>query len=271
MTLVATDLDRTLIYSRAAAGEHDGTDLYCVELYDGAPLSFMTERATALLSVLAGRITVLPTTTRTIAQFRRIALPGAPWRYAVTTNGGHILVDGKPDVCWHAQVETAAQAGGASLTEVERALRNRVDESWVDALRTADGLFCYAVVRSAAVPPDFLAEWSAWCAEIGWNASQQGRKIYTMPDVVCKSRAVAEVRRRLITDGTLPATAPLLAAGDGALDADLLAGADAAIRPRHGELHELAWTHPGLSITEGSGIRAGEEILDWFTQRSAID
>lgn len=267
-TLIATDLDRTLIYSRMAAGDDHGADLICVERYNGEPLSFMTDRATTLLAELAARVPVLPTTTRTIAQFRRITLPGAPWRYAVTTNGGNILVDGEPDTDWHARVVDAAHAGGASLAEVQRALRARMDDNWVDAIRTADDLFCYAVVQLDAIPPDFLAEWSAWCAGVGWNASQQGRKIYSMPDAVRKSHAVAEVRRRLVADGTLPAAAPLLAAGDGALDADLLTSADAAIRPRHGELHKLAWTRRGLTVTESSGVRAGEEILDWFGRSS---
>ena len=94
--------------------------------------------------------------------------------------------------------------------------------------------------------------------------SQQGRKIYAMPDVVCKSRAIAEVRRRLIDDGTLDPATPVLAAGDGALDAEMLRSADAAIRPRHGELELLQWQAPGLVVTVNSGGPASEEILDWF-------
>ncbi|WP_416564130.1 HAD family hydrolase [Nocardia testacea] len=261
--LVATDLDRTMIYSAAAAGTTAAATV-CVEHLDGSPLSFMTAAAADRLRELAAAAAVLPTTTRTIEQFGRIRLPGAPWPYAVTSNGGNILVDGVPDMRWRREIEAAVRAGGAGLAEVETALRARIDDSWVLKFREADGLFCYLVVDLAATPPDFLAAWDAWCRERGWTASRQGRKIYTMPSAVCKSRAVAEVRARLVESGALAAAAPTLAAGDGALDAEMLAAADRAIRPRHGELDELGWTRPGLTVTTAAGIEAGEEILGWF-------
>lgn len=265
--LIATDLDRTMIYSRSAMGLGDGVDeaeLRCVEHYDGAPLSFVTATAAQLLRDLTRVAAVVPTTTRTIAQFQRITLPGSPWRYAITSNGGNILVDGVPDPLWRNQIEEESRSGGATLDEIIATLRARIDANWVRTLRTADDLFCYLVVEPDAVPAGFLAEWDRWCRERGWGASQQGRKIYTMPAAVSKGRAVVEVRERLLADGTLPPQARMLAAGDGALDADMLAVADAAIRPRHGELEQLGWQRPGLTVTANAGIAAGEEILRWF-------
>ena len=172
--LVSVDLDRTMIYSRNALGAAFEDAVTCVEIYQDAPLSFMSIDAAESLRSLAAAALVVPTTTRTIEQFQRIALPGAPWRYAITSNGGNILVDGVPDGSWRAGF-------------------------------TADDLFCYLVVEPTEVPAGFLTEWSCWCAARGWNVSQQGRKIYTMPDVVSKSRAVAEVRARAIEDGMLDA------------------------------------------------------------------
>lgn len=268
--LIATDLDRTMIYSRSAMSLGDGVDeaeLRCVEHYDGAPLSFVTATAAQLLRDLTRVAAVVPTTTRTIAQFQRIALPGAPWRYAITSNGGNILVDGVPDPLWRNQIEEESRSGGATLDEITTTLRARIDANWVRALRTADDLFCYLVVEPDAVPAGFLTEWDRWCRERGWGASQQGRKIYTMPAAVSKGRAVVEVRERLLADGVLPLQARMLAAGDGALDADMLAVADAAIRPRHGELEQLGWQRPGLTVTANAGIAAGEEILRWFACR----
>ncbi|MFI5714791.1 HAD family hydrolase [Nocardia sp. NPDC051750] len=253
-----------MIYSRNA---FDGAEpaTVCVEYLDGAPLSYMTAAATAAMADLAATAAVLPTTTRTIAQFDRIRFPGEPWAYAVTSNGGNILVDGSPDRQWRRAVDGAVRAGGATLAEVGAALRDRIDESWVLKYREADELFCYLVVDLSVTPVDFLAEWDSWCRPRGWSASRQGRKIYTMPMAVCKSRAVAEVRARLVASGRLDPAAPTLAAGDGALDAEMLSAADRAIRPRHGELEELGWTHPNLTVTASTGILAGEEIVDWFT------
>ncbi|MFI6871189.1 HAD family hydrolase [Nocardia sp. NPDC050406] len=267
-TLIATDLDRTMIYSRNAFGADANLRTVCVEHLEGAPLSFMTTTAAQRMRTLTEPAAVVPTTTRTIKQFNRIRLPGAPWRYAVTSNGGNILVNGVPDMRWRIDLDAEVRAASATLSEVSAELRGRIDDSWATKFRIADHLFCYLVVKPKLVPADFLAEWDSWCQARGWSASQQGRKIYTMPKVVCKSRAVAEVRRRLTESGELDTSATYLAAGDGALDAEMLRAADSAIRPRHGELEQLNFTHPNLTITRTAGILAGEEMVDWFLSAS---
>ncbi|TQM29726.1 hypothetical protein FB390_1336 [Nocardia bhagyanarayanae] len=268
--LVATDLDRTMIYSRNAFSTASEVPMVCVEHLEGAPLSFMTTAAALRMQTLTQPAAVIPTTTRTIKQFNRIRLPGAPWRYAITSNGGNILVDGVPDMRWRIDIDVKVRQSGATLSEVSAELRARIDDSWVTKFRVADHLFCYLVVKPKAVPEGFLAEWDAWCRERGWSASQQGRKIYTMPQSVCKSVAVAEVRRRLMESGELTGEAKTFAAGDGALDAEMLRAADSAIRPRHGELEQLNWTSPNLTITRATGILAGEEIINWFIKAAPL-
>lgn len=260
--LIASDLDRTLIYSRRFLAET--SEAVCVEVYDGAPISYMTPGAVARLSGLASTHVVVPATTRTVAQFQRVRLPGEPYRFAVTSNGGTILCDGEPDEAWRATIEGRIAASSAPIVEVVGELRARVSDSWVRSLRVAEDLFCYVVVDEARLPERFLDEWREWCSPRGWVVSRQGRKIYAVPLTLCKSHAVAEVRRRLVRAGELTAATPLLAAGDGALDTGLLVYADEAIRPAHGELHGLGWSTPGLTVTAASGASAAEEILQWF-------
>lgn len=270
--LIVTDLDRTIIYSRNAIGmDVADEELRCVEYYQGAPLSYMTRRGAAALTELAAMCFVVPATTRTIEQFIRIDLPGAPWPFAIASNGGNILVDGVPDEHWRRTVADAMREGGASLEEVTTELGNRVSPDWVDKVRSADELFCYLVIRPEALPAEFLPAWGLWCAERGWTVSRQGRKIYSMPAAVSKSRAVAEVRARLTAIGSLDQDARVLAAGDGGLDAEMLAAADAGVRPRHGELEALRWRHPGVVVTSGTGIAAGEQILRWLAKEGQID
>ncbi|MBI0319957.1 HAD family hydrolase, partial [Streptomyces javensis] len=78
--LVASDLDRTLIYSAAALGlempDAEAPRLLCVETYQGKPLSYLTETAAGLLAELVRTSVFVPTTTRTVEQYRRIRLPG---------------------------------------------------------------------------------------------------------------------------------------------------------------------------------------------------
>jgi hypothetical protein len=264
--LIASDLDRTLIYSRrffdsmAPAG-------HCVEIYRDEPISYMTQTAVELLWQLSTQHLVVPVTTRTVAQYTRVTLPGLPYRYAITSNGGTILVDGRPDIAWADEMAARIRDSGPPLAEILAELQTRIHDSWVQNLRTADDLFCYLVVDEAALPTDFVSEWRLWCTPRGWTVSQQGRKIYTVPVPLCKSQAVAELHRRLTESGELPAHAPIVAAGDGALDAKLLELADAAIRPAHGELHSLDWQCAGLRVTADSGAVAAEEILTWFCQQ----
>ena len=264
--LIATDLDRTMIFSKAAMGPEQfaALDLRCVEIHEDAPLSYMTAEAVDLLGSLAASAPVVPVTTRTPKQYKRIALPGSPFRHAVVSSGGRIITDGTDDKAWRRHIDTQLSGAGADLDTVVAELRSRIDQSWVKKLRIADDLFCYLVVRTERQPAGFLADWTGWCAQRGWTVSQQGRKIYAQPATVTKSAALAAVRSRLIDDGTLAAGAPVLAAGDGLLDADMLEAADRGIRPAHGELHELGFAREHVRVTESSGALAGEEILAWF-------
>lgn len=260
MTVVCLDLDRTVIYSAAALDlrvpDADAPRLLCVELYRGVPLSFMTEPAAASLRALQDAATVVPTTTRTPEQLARVHLPGPPARYAIASNGGHLLVDGAPDPDWSATVH-AGLTGCAPLAEVESHLRAR-GGTFVLTLRTAGDLFTYAVVERTLLPDGWVEELAQWCAPRGWTVSLQGRKVYAVPRTLTKSAAAAEVVRR--------AGGPLLAAGDSLLDADLLAAAEHAIRPAHGELHDAGFTLEHLAVTGSTGVAAGAELLGWLQE-----
>lgn len=150
-TLVATDLDRTMIYSRTAAGnQFEATEPVCVEIYQDALLSYMTATAHTLLADLAVRAIVVPTTTRTPAQYQRITLPGGPYRYAVASNGGSILVEGRPDADWRQRIDRLVAAIGPAVTTIVDELCTRIDERWVRSLRTPTT--CSATWSSTPLP-----------------------------------------------------------------------------------------------------------------------
>lgn len=261
--LVATDLDRTIIYSRAAAGISAGQpeQLVAVEQLDGRPFSFMTAAAAGLLVELSQRHLVVPVTTRTHEQFARVRLPGPPSRYAVAANGGVLLVDGRPDDSWARMVRTAVRAV-APLDSAVAALSASCAPGWAAAPRVAAELFCYTVVDRALMPAEVVDRLREWAAPAGWIPSLQGRKLYLLPGPLSKSEAVAEIARRAGTEITL-------AAGDSLLDIDLLAAADAAVRPGHGEIAESGWSAPSVHALPTTGIVAGEEILAWLSAHAA--
>ncbi|MDT4916954.1 MAG: hypothetical protein QOH89_1654, partial [Pseudonocardiales bacterium] len=88
--LCATDLDRTLIYSRGALEAHGDTkrSLVAVERHEHKDASWMTETAVRSYARLAERALVVPVTTRIPEQWERVRLPGPPPKYAITANGG---------------------------------------------------------------------------------------------------------------------------------------------------------------------------------------
>lgn len=263
--VVCLDLDRTTIYSAAALAlphaDHEAPRLLCVEIYNGMPLSFMTEAAVAAFHGLLQVATVVPTTTRTIEQLARVHLPGPPAEYAIAANGGHLLRHGVPDPDWTATVRS--RLGDCASTDEVTAHLRAVSGGFVLKLRTADDLFGYAVVERAALPEGWVAALAGWCAPRGWTVSLQGRKVYAVPRPLTKSAAAAEVLAR--TGG-----GPLLAAGDSLLDADLLTAAEIAVRPAHGELADAGFGLPHLHVTAARGAQAGEELLGWLRDRAAV-
>jgi hypothetical protein len=257
-TLVASDLDRTLIYSgkaRAALGA-DVADAVCVEIHDGQEASYVTAPAAAELTALAAESVFVAVTTRVYEQYRRVRLPGPPPQYAVVANGGGLIVNGRPDPVWAQRVEKLL-ADAYPLGAVWEYVGHVCHPEFTVKLRNAADLFCYAVVHPRRLPPGFVEDVSGWAAERGWSTSLQGRKLYFVPVGLTKSAAVAEAAARAGCD-------LLLAAGDSLLDIDLLLAADRGIHPRHGELSEQNWSAPHVVRTESAGIRAGEEILRWF-------
>ena len=261
--IVACDLDRTLIYSSRAfwleTPDADAPPIVVSEVYQGAPISFMTRAAELLLQGLTETAVFVPVTTRTVAQYSRVQLPGPVPRFAITTNGGTILVDGQPDPEWSRSLRARLGAEAAPLAEVRALLENPAAAAWIQRVLTAEDLFSYAIIDRDAMPADWIAELHTQCQARGWTVSVQGRKLYCVPAAVNKSSAVAEVHRRL-------GSPTILAAGDSLLDQRMLEEAHVAYRPAHGELHEAAFLAPHLTVTSRRGILAGEELLGAITR-----
>jgi len=265
--VVFSDLDRTLVYSAAALAldlpDEEAPRLLCVELYQGAPLSYVTERAAAGIAALTAAGALVPVTTRTPAQYRRIHLPGEVPKFAITANGGRLLRDGEEDLDYSAALATRLEGAGAPYAEVWAHLEalGAASPEFVLRARGAEDLFCYAVVDRPAMPAGWVEELTGFCAERGWAVSVQGRKVYCVPASLSKAAAMSDVAAML-------GATTSLAAGDSLLDQPLLEAANAAIRPAHGELHDTGFARPHVEVTRTRGVLAGEEIVEWMVSRA---
>jgi hypothetical protein len=260
--LLATDLDRTMIWSTAALDLPPGCGglprLVDVETYKERAHSFVTERAASMLAAMNQAGALVPVTTRTVSQYERVRLPGPSPRHAVCLNGGRLLVDGVEDLDHTAHVASRLTAA-APLVEVRAQLAEVCAPAaeFVKALREADGTFCYVVLLEPNPPADWLAEVREVAQAAAWEVSVQGRKVYCVPEPLTKAHAIGVIRERL-------ARTRLYAAGDSLLDADLLEAAEEGLMPRGSELDKSGWRRAHVQVTSATGVRAGEEVAAWL-------
>lgn len=255
--LAACDLDRTAIF---ASLPPDPPPVHCVEELDGVPWSFVTQEAAGLLAELLAAGCLVPVTTRTLAQYERIRLPGPTPRHALCANGGRLITDGVEDLEFAARTAELL-AGSAPVAEVYDEVRRRIgDDERISSIRVADGLFCYVVTERGAPTADLAAVLDEIVAGADWRLSVQGRKLYCVPAALSKASGLARLRE--VREASV-----VLAAGDSLLDAGMLEAADHALVPSDSELTRVGWTHPRATLTEATGLMAGEEIVRWFHHR----
>jgi len=255
--IFASDLDQTLIYSERAIGDIAPADRVPVELYEGRHISFMSAAALGKLGEVAERMKFVPVTTRTPEQYGRIF--GLRERfdpeYAIVSNGGTILRDGRADAEWNAVVRAAVSAHCAGHEEIFGHFNALASADWVKSSRLCDGLFYSIVIERDKLPLDELEGLKERIGRLGWSYSLQGRKIYLVPEKVSKGAALAYVKERL-------SMSYVFAAGDSLLDESLLLSADCAFAPAHGELRNCYRSHPHIRFTRNTGAAAAEELLD---------
>lgn len=262
MTLLAAcDLDRTAIWSQRMLGptapDASSPLLTCVEVDRGRPAAFMTEAAYALVAALNAVGLLVPATTRTVEQYRRVRLPGPPPRFALCANGGRLLVDGVEDAAYSLRI-AALVAGVAPVHEVATGLRALIDgRSGVRTSRVADDIFCCLRLDPEVDPGPLSAEIADWAADRGWVVSVQGRKIYALPAGLTKRAGMEYLVERNRGAG-------YIAAGDATLDADMLTNAVKGMIPRGSLLQIAGWSSERVCVTEQSGVHAGEEIMRWL-------
>lgn len=264
--IFASDLDQTLIYSEASMGLLTPLEQTVpIELYENRHISFMTQHAINLLSEVAKKMSFIPITTRTVVQYQRIfvfrdtVIP----KYAITSNGGTILVDGQADGHWKRTVTDAVSGTSAPAADIKSYFDEIASEEWVLTEKYADELFYSLVVVRDKIPQPELEDFRVKIAALGWNLSIQGRKIYLVPAALSKGAAMLHLRERL--DASF-----VVAAGDSLLDESLLLAADEALAPRHGELFKHYPVHPHISYTQLPGIYASVEILEKVLARHTL-
>lgn len=259
--IYASDLDQTLIYS-LRSGKISVIDdrMTPAEMKDEQIMSYISNRTLQSLEELSSKALFVPVTTRTIAQYKRIHIFQRQLqpKYAVTSNGGNILIHGVPDVVWNEAIHRRVEAESAPADDVKRLFERIATPEWVVGGSLCDGLFYSYRIHREHMPQKDVEELTHTLRDLGWSTSIQGRKIYFVPVGVNKRDAIIHLKQML-------GLTTIIASGDSLLDQCLLDAADYAIAARHGELYKQQEMQPSgiYSFTEASGIYAADEIVDF--------
>ncbi|OCT16674.1 hypothetical protein A8709_08350 [Paenibacillus pectinilyticus] len=256
--IYASDLDQTLIYSQPPErAELLGERIMIAELIDGKVRSYMSASTYERLQALMNELIFIPVTTRTIEQYRRIHLISQMLKpkYAVTSNGGNVLVDGQVDVEWRDFVRSRVRETSTPVEDILPVMQDVLHQDWVISSSWCDELFFSHIVERDRMPLKEMNDLSAQLQGRGWRTSIQGRKVYIVPEAVSKGGAVSHLQKVL-------GGRKIVASGDSLLDQSLLDVADFAIAPGHGELfrQEQMGQSGNYRFTEESGIFAADHI-----------
>jgi hypothetical protein len=251
VSLVAADLDQTLIFSRNASLVDDTGGLVVVERYQGHEMAYVNPTAVATMSALVAHPGFVAVTSRSSEQVRRLELPGGTPARVLCANGARLLLDGVEDpghrAVWDERL-SAYPSGGALADSLRELLPGAA------SIRNADDAYAVARFDVAADAHAAEAGTRAWVRDAGCTATVSGRKLYVLPLPLTKGAGLALLDEPV-----------LAAAGDSVLDVSMLDLAADARVPLGSELdrHPAGAPYPK---TTGRGIAAGEEIAGWLTR-----
>ncbi|MEH7075468.1 hypothetical protein [Neobacillus drentensis] len=257
--IFASDLDRTLVYSKRAIdelGNENQLVLKPVEKRDNHWVSYMTTASYNKLKELSLTSLFIPVTTRTTDQFNRFHIfkEDIPLTYAITSNGANIIYHGKLIEEWAAHIKSRISEESVTQAELLTNLK-KAGFQFDGQIKQAENLFFYFILNSLPPATDRKAINDVALSN-GWRISIQGRKLYFIPRAISKGDALDFISKR-------EGLEVIAGAGDSVLDWDFLKNCHTRYVPAHGELARVSGTS-NYSLTKNYGIGAGEEILKKF-------
>ena len=214
MMVFCTDLDNTLIYSY----KHDiGEDKRCVEIYQGRAISFITQETYRLLCEVKKQAMIVPVTTRTVEQYDRIDFGVGTFSYALTCNGGVLLIDGHEDESWYQESLKMISDSRQELLRAVELLEQEKRRSF--EVRFIRELFVFTKCEE---PEAVVHELKSILDVSLVDVFNNGIKVYVVPKKLSKGKAIDRFRDYIAADC-------VIAAGDSEFDSSMLEAADCGI------------------------------------------
>lgn len=216
MTIFASDLDNTLIYSY----KHDiGNEKRNVELYQSREISYITNRTYSLLQEVKNKSLFVPVTTRSIEQYKRINFGIGNIKYALACNGGVLLINGESDKAWYNESLDFVRPCLDELNKGMSLLENEPSRKF--EIRFIENLFVFTKCENPTKVLDVLKN------QLDKNlveAFNNGEKIYILPKSLDKGSAIKRFKKYVNAD-------MLISAGDSEFDISMLENSDLGMIP----------------------------------------
>lgn len=243
-----TDLDGTVI--RSASKKRAGDII--VEYKDGCEITCISSEGAEMLAGLSD--SVIPVTSRSIEQYKRINIPEFEPKYALVDNGGNLLVDGVVNEDWAEWSNGIAGRCRAELAACRLLLEDDPDRSF--EVRLVDGLFLFTKSNSSERTLQCLGE------RLGAEAVRlvlygTGAKVYAIPKEINKGAAV----RRLV-DVLGRSGERIVCAGDSVMDVSMLEIANIAVYPDDMGLELIGFSCPRGELCEFVVEKASELLTN---------
>lgn len=262
MVFLATDLDRTIIFSHKFLTSYGKSleDYTCVETYNNKPLSFVPKSSYKYLSNLLkteDRYLFIPTTTRSIKQFKRINLI-SEFPIAIVDNGGTILYKGKPIKEWINYIKSLEKRLRYSYNEIYNMFRD--SDLYEKKPKFVDDLFLFIKLKEVkkSIISKFLYKVQKKLENTDWEYTLQGLKLYIMPRYINKENAVEYVSNYLLPEHNNI----VLTSGDGNLDIGLIEYGDISFIPKHSEAYKI--------LESDKNLKRGSLVIKGFYQKNYV-
>lgn len=232
--IYASDLDRTLIYSESFLESNPLENKEDKILIDTSKVcSYIHKDVAAHLSFMIRKkkIRFIPVTTRSLAEYKRIRLKevGIEPEYAITSNGGIILHNGKEVQEWKDNVYNNVKV--EELISIKDYLDNLPEFNY--CAKIVDNALIFTKYSKELIgKPEIknrITELKKRYQQ--YNILVHKNKVYVVPKYVSKDNALNWLKQYINEDN-------VIASGDSAFDIPMLNIADLAIIPGHSDLGE---------------------------------
>lgn len=253
--VVFSDLDRSIIYSKAFLEQKTKGTYECIEIKDNREISYISLKALEFIKYINNKTTFIPTTTRTTEQFRRINFNknNIEFEYAITCNGGCILKNNKPLDSWNEKVNKF-KLEAESIDVMINIFEKYKELDGITNFRIAEDLFFYIVVDRHKFNISSLYKFIRILEDKNWIYYISGRKIYFLPKGICKENAI----KYLCNLNNIKKFAVI---GDSEMDRGMLDLTEKAYVLKHGDIC-INNKKQYFEISDSDGMKGTEEILE---------